>query len=249
MQRILEPEVMDSPEEATEYDAMDFTEVNSAFAQKAIELAPVIAKVLDAGTGTARIPILICQQRPDWQIAAIDLALSMLEVGQRNVEQANLQGQIRLELVDAKQMPYPDEFFDAVISNSLLHHLSDPLPFLRELKRVLKPNGAILIRDLLRPVTEEMMNQMVEAIGAEYDRHQKKLFRDSLHAAFTLEEVEQLVQTVSLEDVRVYQSSDRHWTIERTGGGVGSVGSVGGQGSRIINSESNKYPECGDRYH
>ncbi|OKH22176.1 SAM-dependent methyltransferase [Hydrococcus rivularis NIES-593] len=215
MQRILEPEVMDSPEEALEYDAMDFAEVNTAFAQRAIELAPTKAKVLDAGTGTARIPILICQQRPDWQITAIDLAQSMLEVGKRNVEKANLGRQISLELIDAKQMPYPDEDFDAVISNSLIHHLPDPLPFLQELKRVLKPNGAILIRDLLRPSTEDIMHQMVEAIGSEYDNHQKQLFQDSLHAAFTLAEVEKLVQTVGLEGVNIYQSSDRHWTIER----------------------------------
>lgn len=215
MQRILEPEVMDSPEEALEYDAMDFAEVNTAFAQRAIELAPTKAKVLDAGTGTARIPILICQQRPDWQITAIDLAQSMLEVGKRNVEKANLGRQISLELIDAKQMPYPDEDFDAVISNSLIHHLPDPLPFLQELKRVLKPNGAILIRDLLRPSTEDIMHQMVEAIGSEYDNHQKQLFQDSLHAAFTLAEVEELVQTVGLEGVNIYQSSDRHWTIER----------------------------------
>lgn len=59
MQRVLEPEVMDSWEEAVAYDAMDFTEVNAAFAQRAIALAPTAAKVLDAGTGTARIPLLL----------------------------------------------------------------------------------------------------------------------------------------------------------------------------------------------
>jgi ubiquinone/menaquinone biosynthesis C-methylase UbiE len=61
MQRILEPEVMDSQAEAIEYDAMDFTEVNTAFAQRTLELVPTVAKlkVLDAGTGTGRIPILI----------------------------------------------------------------------------------------------------------------------------------------------------------------------------------------------
>lgn len=224
MQRILEPEVMDSPEEAIDYDSMDFTEVNTAFAQQAISLwetakpnalAPTKAKILDAGTGTARIPILICQHRPNWQINAIDLARSMLEVAKKNVEQAHLEKQIDLELVDAKQMPYPDSYFDGVISNSLLHHLSDPLPFLYEFKRVLKPNGAILIRDLLRPPSIEILNQMVEAIGTNYNAHQTQLFRDSLQAAFTLEEISQKLQLVGLSDVTVYQSSERHWTIER----------------------------------
>jgi ubiquinone/menaquinone biosynthesis C-methylase UbiE len=215
MQRILEPEVMDSPEEAIDYDAMDFTEVNTAFALQAIALAPTKAKILDVGTGTARIPILICQHRPNWQIDAIDLARSMLEVAKKNVEQAHLEKQIDLELVDAKQMPYPDSYFDGVISNSLLHHLSDPLPFLYEFKRVLKPNGAILIRDLLRPPSVEILNQMVEAIGGNYNAHQTQLFRDSLQAAFTLEEISQMLQLVGLSDVTVYQSSERHWTIER----------------------------------
>lgn len=50
MQRVLEPEVMDSLEEAIEYDSMDFTEVNAAFAKSAAALGPVFGNVLDAGT-------------------------------------------------------------------------------------------------------------------------------------------------------------------------------------------------------
>jgi ubiquinone/menaquinone biosynthesis C-methylase UbiE len=215
MQRVTEPEVMDTQEEAIAYDAMDFTEVNTAFAQRAIELGSLSGLMLDAGTGTARIPILICQERPQWQIIGIDLADSMLQVGRKNIEQAGLQQQITLESVDAKQLPYPDAHFDMVISNSLIHHLPDPLPFLKELKRVLKPNGGILIRDLIRPMNEDIMNDLVDSIGTEYDEHQKMLFRDSLHAAFTLDEVNQLVLDAGLEGAKLYQSSDRHWTLER----------------------------------
>lgn len=215
MQRVTEPEVMDTQEEAIAYDAMDFTEVNTAFAQRAIELGSLSGLMLDAGTGTARIPILICQERPQWQIIGIDLADSMLQVGRENIEQAGLQQQITLESVDAKQLPYSDAHFDMVISNSLIHHLPNPLPFLKELKRVLKPNGGILIRDLIRPMNEDIMNGLVDSIGTEYDEHQRMLFRDSLHAAFTLDEVNQLVSDAGLEGAKLYQSSDRHWTLER----------------------------------
>src|SRR4028118_929472 len=106
MQRVTEPEVMDTWEEAVAYDAMDFTEVNTAFAERAIALGPTIpARVLDAGTGTARIPVLLCQMRPHWQVFGIDLAKNMLQIGSQHVEQAGLQQQIVLELVDAKQLP------------------------------------------------------------------------------------------------------------------------------------------------
>jgi hypothetical protein len=49
MQLVLEPEVMDSLKEAIEYDSMDFTEVNSAFAMSATSLGLVFGNVLDAG--------------------------------------------------------------------------------------------------------------------------------------------------------------------------------------------------------
>ena len=218
MQRILEPEVMDSWEEAIQYDAMNFTEVNVAFAQHAIALGPPSGLVLDAGTGTARIPILICQACPTWQVIAIDLAQNMLRLGTRNLQQTGLSSQIVLELGDAKQLAYADGLFDMVISNSLVHHLPDPLPFLRELQRSLKPNGAILIRDLLRPPDQVTMDVLVARLGSDGSESQKRLFRNSLQAAFTLDEVKQLVQAAGLEETKIYQSSERHWTLERAWG-------------------------------
>lgn len=215
MQRITEPEVMDSLQEAVEYDAMDFFEVNTAFAERAVELGSPTGLILDVGTGTARIPILMCQRRPQWQVIGIDLAESMLDIGRQNVEASGLQQQIKLELVDAKQMPYADAHFDMVVSNSIVHHLPNPLPFLQELKRVLKPHGAILLRDLIRPESQSILDTIVETVAADCNAHQKMLFCDSLHAAFTLDEVKELIQQAELEAVEVYQSSDRHWTAER----------------------------------
>lgn len=214
--RVLEPEVMDSWEEAVEYDAMDFTEVNTAFAESVIELGPHFpAKVLDVGTGTARIPVLIAAKCPQWQIWGIDLAQNMLQLGLQHVKNAGLEQQIFLETVDAKKMPYSDGQFQMVVSNSLVHHLPDPLRFFHEIARVLQPQGAIFIRDLIRPVDVETVDALVASIGAEYDEQQKKLFRDSLHAALTLDEVRDLIEQANLSDVKVYQSSDRHWTAAR----------------------------------
>jgi ubiquinone/menaquinone biosynthesis C-methylase UbiE len=102
-----------------------------------------------------------------------------------------------------------------VISNSIIHHLSNPIPFLQELKRVLKPQGGIFLRDLLRPVDSATRDELVEQYAGDCNAHQKQLFRDSLNAAFTLEEINQMITEVGLEGVKIYQSSDRHWTVER----------------------------------
>jgi ubiquinone/menaquinone biosynthesis C-methylase UbiE len=219
MQRILEPEVMDTAEDAGEYDAMDFTAVNTDFARAASALAPAGATVLDAGTGTARIPVLLARLRPDWRIIAVDLAASMLELGRKNIALHQLSGRIQLERVDVKRMPYADRRFDLVIANSLIHHLSEPLPFLQEIKRVVKPDGGIFLRDLLRPDSPEALERMVAGVGPEYSPRQARLWRDSLRAALTIAEIEDSLHRAGLTGLRVYRSSDRHWTAIRHGGG------------------------------
>ena len=216
IERIPEAEVMDTWEEASEYDAMDFSQVNQEFAELALELGPETGLILDVGTGTARIPILITQKQPQWQITGIDLSANMLFIGNQNIEQAGLQEQIKLEQVDAKQLLYTDDQFYMVISNSIVHHLADPLLFFQEIQRVLKTQGVIFLRDLTRPSSETELNTLVEQYAGNCNDHQKKLFRDSLQAAYTLDEIINFVESVGLEKIRIYQSSDRHWTAERS---------------------------------
>jgi ubiquinone/menaquinone biosynthesis C-methylase UbiE len=216
MQRILEPEVMDTLAEAVEYDSMDFTAVNMAFATQAIDLCPPTGILLDLGTGTARIPILIAQKSAQLNIIGIDLSENMLKIGRENINRAGLNERIKLEKVDAKSLAYSDQQFDGVVSNSIIHHIPDPLLCLTEIKRVLKPNGTLFLRDLLRPETEEIKENLVKQYAADCNDHQRQLFSDSLQAAFTLAEIEQMILQAGLTGVKVYQSSDRHWTAERS---------------------------------
>jgi ubiquinone/menaquinone biosynthesis C-methylase UbiE len=215
LERILELEVMDTWEDALEYDGMDFTDVNTAFAERALELCPPEGILLDAGTGTARIPILMVQRRPTIRIWAVDLSEKMLKIGRKNVEEAGAGQNVKLKKVDAKTLPYPDDYFDMLISNSIAHHLPDPLPFLQEVNRVTKPNGGILLRDLIRPLDLTSLEDLTEQYAGECSEYQTKLYRDSLHASFTVDEVCELIEKAGLKGVAVVQSSDRHWSAER----------------------------------
>jgi ubiquinone/menaquinone biosynthesis C-methylase UbiE len=158
--------------------------------------------------------------RPTWELTCIDLSANMLKVGAENLSKAGVRSQISLELIDAKAMPYPDNYFNMVISNSIIHHLPDPLPFLQEVKRVLKPQGAIFLRDLLGSETPEIRDNLVKLYAGDCNSHQKQLFSDSLQAAFTLDEVEEMIQNAGLDGLRIYESSDRHWTAERAWTGL-----------------------------
>ena len=215
LERVLEPEVMDTWEDAVEYDSMDFKEVNEAFAARALELAPPEGLILDVGTGTARIPILMVQRRPMLHIWAIDLSENMLKIGRKNVEAAGLDQRVKLQKADAKKLPYPDKYCDMLISNSIVHHLADPLPFLIEVNRVTKANGGIFLRDLIRPPSERVLEELTEKYAGECTEYQKKLYRDSLRASFTIEEVKRLIEESGLNGVSVVQSTDRHWSAER----------------------------------
>lgn len=220
LRRILEPEVMDTAHDAAEYDAMDFSEVNRAFAERAAALAPSSGTILDAGTGTARIPILLLQNtRADLSIHAVDLSAEMLKIGERHVAAAGLSRRIRLHHADAKALPFVSGAFDMIISNSLVHHIPDPGPFFREIARLLRPRGALLLRDLRRPDTESGVHGLVKRYAGDADDYQRKLYRDSLYASLTVAEVEGYVSEAGIGGATVLCPSDRHWSVERIAGG------------------------------
>jgi ubiquinone/menaquinone biosynthesis C-methylase UbiE len=157
----------------------------------------------------------MAQRRPTIRIWAVDLSEHMLKVGRKNVEEARVGQNVKLKKVDAKTLPYPENYFDMLISNSIIHHLPNPLPFLNEVKRVTKASGGIFIRDLFRPPDMNTLEDLTQKYAGDATEYQKKLYRDSLHASFTLDEVCGLIEKAGLKGVAVVQSSDRHWSAER----------------------------------
>jgi ubiquinone/menaquinone biosynthesis C-methylase UbiE len=210
--RVLETEVMDTPQEAIDYDAMDHRQVNRAFVADLLAAGPEEGEILDLGTGTALIPIELCRQRPTARVRAVDLAETMLEVARQNVAKAGLSEQIRLERVDAKKLPYRDGQFATVISNSIVHHLPDPWSVFEESWRVTAQGGLLFVRDLLRPDDDATVGRLVELYTAGANRRQRQTFEDSLRASLTVAEVRRLVARLGVEPDSVQPTSDRHWT-------------------------------------
>ncbi|MCI0682140.1 MAG: class I SAM-dependent methyltransferase [Gemmataceae bacterium] len=210
--RVLEPEVMDSAGEARDYDAMDHSQVNRVFVADFLPLWDGGGAVLDVGAGTAQIPIELCRQHPTATVLAVDLARHMLAVAQQNVVDAGLDERIRLQLCDAKRLPYADGSFLAVISNSIVHHAPSPETVIAEMVRVARSAGLIFVRDLLRPADDDAVRRIVETYAGQANEHQRQMFEDSLRAALTLEEVRELVAPFGFAAETVEATSDRHWT-------------------------------------
>jgi ubiquinone/menaquinone biosynthesis C-methylase UbiE len=210
--RVLEPEVMDSAEEARDYDAMDHSQVNRVFVADFLSFWSGNGIVLDLGTGTAQIPIELCRQQSSVQLVAVDLAEHMLQVAAENVRRAHLEKRIQLQRIDAKDLPWPKHCFAAVMSNSIVHHIPHPELILTEIVRVLAPGGALFIRDLVRPEDDAAVRHLVQTYAGQANAHQQKMFDDSLRAALTVAEIRAMVQKLGFDRDTVQQTTDRHWT-------------------------------------
>lgn len=212
LSRQLEPELMDDPQEAIIYDEMDHSEVNRRFVDDLLACGSIGCDILDLGTGTARIPIELCKRVTNCRVLASDGAQSMLEVARYNVSVSSLDSRIQLHLGDAKALEIDDETFDSVISNSLIHHLPEPLLAIQEIARLVRSGGRIFVRDLCRPVSEEAVEEIVERIAGSESVSAQTMFRQSLQAALTLDEIRSLVAGCGYPPSEVQMSSDRHWT-------------------------------------
>ncbi len=204
---------MDTPEEATAYDAMDHAQVNAAFVDRLVALG-ARGRMLDIGTGPGHIPLLVAERLADCTLVAVDLAPAMLTIARRKLDASPHKARIALQIGDAKALPLPDSSFDAVFSNTILHHMTDPRPFLREAARVLRPGGVLLIRDLYRPDSDDEVDRLVATHAPTAGPVGQALLRASLRAAFTPAELRTLADECGLTAASLVIDSDRHMSLQ-----------------------------------
>lgn len=223
LSRILEVEVMDTAAEAVDYNAMDHSAVNALFAEDLLNALASGGRqppdtngaelhILDLGTGTALIPIEICRLSRGCRILAVDLATHMLALARQNIATAGLASRIQVERIDAKALPFADGQFDVVMSNSIIHHIPEPMHTLQEAVRVCRPDGLLFFRDLLRPADEATLTGLVQTYAGGENAHSRQMFADSLHAALSLDEIRGLLAQLGFPADSVQATSDRHWT-------------------------------------
>ena len=215
LERVLEPEVMDSELDAREYESFDNSLVNDEFVKRALELAPPSGYVFDVGTGPGDIAVLFATRAPALRVLAIDLGEHMLEMARRNVARARLFERVEIARLDAKATGRPAGSFDMVICNSLVHHIPEPEELFRELRRVARPGAGLFIKDLHRPASMSELRALVDKYAEGCTPYQTRTFFDSLHAALTAEEITVMLRRVGWDELSARRCSDRHWCIER----------------------------------
>ena len=207
---------MDDAEQADAYARADFADVNQSFIDRFVATFPAAAKgqVVDLGCGPADILVRLVQACPEVHGVGVDGAEAMLERGRTAIEAAGVSDRVRLIRGTLPGVDIGDASFDAVISNSLLHHLADPSVLWKEVLRLGRPGAPVMIMDLFRPATRGDAERIVEAYAKDEHAILKIDFYNSLLAAFTPGEVRQQLEDAGLSDLKVSEVSDRHLLIQ-----------------------------------
>lgn len=216
MQRIPEPELMKDLEQVKAYANADFEQAHSDITKQFLRVFPrleVVQNILDLGCGPADIAIRFAQMFSDCHVDAVDGSQEMLNLAQVTIQREALENRIRLYLYCLPNCQITPIHYDAIVSNSLLHHLHDPQHLWTTVTKFATEDTAIFISDLLRPSTQENAKQLVEEYAKDEPEILRRDFYNSLLAAFTIDEVQSQLKVANMQTLVAEQISDRHMII------------------------------------
>ena len=107
--------------------------------------------ILDVATGTADVAIEIAKRTEAKKVTGVDISAQMLEIGRKKIQKKGLTNTISLELGDSEKLNFPDHTFDAVTVAFGVRNYENLEKGLQEMKRVLKPDGELLVLEFSRP--------------------------------------------------------------------------------------------------
>ena len=133
-------------------DAMSFG-MHRLWKKMLIELSELSegSVALDIASGTADIPRLINRKFKSVSMHVTDINASMLALGKERAINENFFHNCNFALASGESLPYQDQTFDLVTVGFGLRNFTDKEKGLREMKRVLKPDGVLLILEFSKP--------------------------------------------------------------------------------------------------
>ena len=115
------------------------------------------SQVLDVACGTADSTIALAKAGVP-RVTGVDISEGMLKVGEKKIEELNLNSVISLKVEDCENLSFEDNTFDAAFIAFGIRNFEDKKKGLKELHRVLKPNGLLLILELSVPQNKILLS-------------------------------------------------------------------------------------------
>lgn len=216
MRRRPEPELMDSEAQTRAYAQADFEAANSLFTeqfQQHFPDLPPAGEMADLGCGPGDITLRMAALYPGWQITGLDAGPNMLKLAQARLQNSNAASRVRFRLTYLPDAGLPAHSWQALISNSLLHHLPNPRILWDSVLRLGAPGAAVQVMDLMRPDSEAAAQRLVDEYAAGAPDVLREDFYNSLLAAYTPVEISAQLLNAGLDRLKIETPSDRHWTV------------------------------------
>ena len=168
------------------------------------------ARVLDVATGTGDLALTLYQRCRDVRVVGLDPSPEMLKLADAKADRLG-HPDLELEEGDAQDLPFPDESFDAVTIAFGIRNVPDRALGLREMKRVVKPNGRVAILELGEPRKGPLawgarlyIRWVVPRVGALLSGSREYRYLQESIAAFPpSEEFARMIEEAGLEVVEV----------------------------------------------
>jgi ubiquinone/menaquinone biosynthesis C-methylase UbiE len=205
-------EGIEDPETAEAYDRINrmpqFKLIRRGFVKK-LKKYGVKETITDIGCGPGYLLQVITKEMPENALIGVDISKEMVEKAKANFVSMGYGERIEFKQGSADHLPFDDDTQDFIISTLSLHHWNDPQAAFKEIHRVLKPGGQMLIYDLrrdarrlffylvwfaqnlaLRIMNVSAITKINEPMG-------------SLLASYTKEEIEEIMKKTCFNDYKI----------------------------------------------
>ncbi|MBL7686063.1 MAG: bifunctional demethylmenaquinone methyltransferase/2-methoxy-6-polyprenyl-1,4-benzoquinol methylase UbiE [Deltaproteobacteria bacterium] len=127
--------------------------IDQSWRKKAVAYLPSNSplKILDLCAGTLDLTLEVLKQRPHAEVTALDFSEAMLMAGKPKIPE-DKKKQVTLQVGDAMQLPFESESFHGALCGFGIRNVVDNDQALKELFRILKPQGRVIILEFFRPL-------------------------------------------------------------------------------------------------
>ena len=152
------------------YDAFENTVNRASYEGTALAVAQMIGpgdEVLECACGTGAISAAIAPACA--RLVATDYSEGMLKQARKKLAKRS---NVTVEQADITALPYADDSFDVAVAGNVIHLLPDPEQALRELARVVRPGGTIILPTYIEPLTRKqgMIPALLARLGVGFER-------------------------------------------------------------------------------
>jgi len=186
------------------------------FAARALNLGIESGIVLDAGTRVGLVALKIVWRNENMVAMGLDISGPLVERARETATAWELSERAVFQVGDPRHMRFKSGYFDLIVSDCSLHRFDNVVAVLKEIGRVLKPKGALLIRDYSRPNRLKMIGR-IQQQAQRLGEAMRPQLEQSIQAAYTPDEIRQAVGEAGLGGISVDVSDPDYFVLERRG--------------------------------